>query len=1364
MPAPAEAVARWTLSRAGILNVYQYGDETLHFAGGRLLLRGVNGSGKSTAMNMLLPFLIDADTRRIDAAGEQTGVLRSWMLSGRAEQQPVGYLWIELARGDEHLVCGCGIRANRSTDTVNVWWFVTPRRPGIDFHLVEGRVPLGVDGLRAVLDEGIVFTREQRQAYRAEVRARLFGGADLDQHISLLHVVRSPRVGDRIDADLPAYLDDALPQLSDAAIEDAAQPLEDLEEHRRNVAALTQTAQALDALVAVYRSYARTELHTRAQHAREAVAEVERRRREELRARRTWREATRALETARAEVRRLEAEDSRLSSEIEARRELPQYREGQQLEDLRRLVRSLERALAVADDRLRDGVERAGEARVALDHAAALFDADAGALAEHLRDLAVVVATAGVPATPPDLPAITVVEVDGVKGPAAPLDPTVTTGCLDAVNAGVRGRRGDVEEVRGALARVERAERTLRDAEQRAERTREDQVRAEAVVVARTEELHHRLAELEAGLRAWTARAAATLDQAEAPVVLPDLPQDLLAERTTVRRVLLGAVRRAEEGVVARRAAAEVRRRGEQQAVADLEVELAELLARSLPEPPRAPWQEPTGRPTLAELVDFRDHVDDSARRGLEAALEAAGLLGAEVADDGLHLRSGDLVVVPAAPVPTPLGELLRADVPDELDAVVTAAQVDAVLNAISTDPDGDATVVVSADGRFRAGTLHGRHQREVVEHVGSGARAAALERHRAEVRRTLDDARSALAQSEQDVVALGNHLQDLAALVDALPATDPVDRAVAALDVAEDDADARRRRVEDAAREVEQLERAHAEADDDARRLATTRRLPALAAGLADVEHDLQEANRSGLAAAASLEALRRTTSAWTDAATRCRLCDADVARARTECRRHADELEPQATKLAALEQTLGEDYERILAEIDGLDRERTAVGAALGTARAAVEPAVHAEARAAAAVTTATDHAEEAERRCVGLLPDLHAAAAVPGLWAAAVAVAAAPADPADEQAGATESTGATSLGDGTAQVAPPPTVESSSAGLRVLAEHLRSIIPPPDTATAADSVRQSLRSRRDTLGAGWDAEDRQPHEHLPLLVEVNGPEGRLPLAEAADVVRVRLRHQAGLLTAKQDQALRNLLQGLIAREVATKLHAARELVSLMNDRLRTVSTTHGIGVSLRWRRRDDLDDDLARTVELLGRQPDLRSEEDDAVLAADLSTRIDEARRAAPEAPYRQLIGEVLDYRRWHLMSVLLHRPGRTPERLSRRTALSEGEKKMVSYLPLFAAVAASYDALAEGAPGTPRFVLLDDAFAKVSEDNHAKLFGLLVELDLDFIATSERLWGTHATVPELAITEVVRDADAGVIVLEHARWDGATVVRP
>ncbi|MHB1139578.1 MAG: hypothetical protein ACYC2O_11520, partial [Microthrixaceae bacterium] len=256
---------RWTLNRAGIINVFQYEDEILHFRGGRLLLRGVNGSGKSSAMNMLLPFLIEADVRRIDAAGDQSAVLRSWMLSGRDEQQPVGYLWIEFVldrdgEQSEFLVCGCGIKANRSTDRVTHWWFVTDQRPGIDVSFLDHRQALSTDALRNTLGPHAVFTMEQRDAYRNELAARLYGGADLERHLRLLHVVRSPRVGDRITVELQSYLADALPQLSERAVEDAAQPLEDLEEFRRNVEQLTRTATTLGALGDVYRSYARAEL------------------------------------------------------------------------------------------------------------------------------------------------------------------------------------------------------------------------------------------------------------------------------------------------------------------------------------------------------------------------------------------------------------------------------------------------------------------------------------------------------------------------------------------------------------------------------------------------------------------------------------------------------------------------------------------------------------------------------------------------------------------------------------------------------------------------------------------------------------------------------------------------------------------------------------------------------------------------------------------------------------------------------------------------------------------------------------------------------------------------------------------------
>ncbi len=323
---------RWRLNRAGITNVYQYSNETLQFGGGRLLLRGVNGSGKSTAMNMLLPFLLDADTRRIDAAGEQSAVLKSWMLSGRDEQQPIGYLWLEFERGDgieaSYVVCGCGIKANRSTDRVTTWWFLTDRRPGIDLALVEGSVPLGHEALRTALGNHAVFSHEQRAAYRQAVRDKLFGGRELDQHLRLLHVVRNPRVGDRIDTDLPAYLDDALPQLSDAALDDAAQPLEDLDEHRRNVHDLERTVDTLDALVTVYRSYATNELRRRAQNLTHLSDEVTSSERLERRCRQEAEDAALALHELRAEIADLEASVKRLNQEIDAFKDSPTYQLG----------------------------------------------------------------------------------------------------------------------------------------------------------------------------------------------------------------------------------------------------------------------------------------------------------------------------------------------------------------------------------------------------------------------------------------------------------------------------------------------------------------------------------------------------------------------------------------------------------------------------------------------------------------------------------------------------------------------------------------------------------------------------------------------------------------------------------------------------------------------------------------------------------------------------------------------------------------------------------------------------------------------------------------------------------------------------
>ncbi|MCO6008322.1 hypothetical protein NE236_25420 [Actinoallomurus purpureus] len=132
---------RFRLSRAGIHQVWQYDEEFL-FGGGRLLLRGKNGAGKSKALEMLLPFLLDGDTRRLDAAGGGKTTLKWLMLDGwTTGTNRLGYLWVEFARtteddgADERLTLGVAVRASRSTGEAKPMFFVTSLAVGDDLPL-----------------------------------------------------------------------------------------------------------------------------------------------------------------------------------------------------------------------------------------------------------------------------------------------------------------------------------------------------------------------------------------------------------------------------------------------------------------------------------------------------------------------------------------------------------------------------------------------------------------------------------------------------------------------------------------------------------------------------------------------------------------------------------------------------------------------------------------------------------------------------------------------------------------------------------------------------------------------------------------------------------------------------------------------------------------------------------------------------------------------------------------------------------------------------------------------------------------------------------------------------------------------------
>src|ERR1700688_514265 len=94
---------RFKPSRAGVINVWDYVDEEWAFADGRLALRGHNGSGKTKALEVLFPFVLDgvADSRRLDPFSGENRTMKSNLLF-RGQESEYRYVGMEsaLAGGD----------------------------------------------------------------------------------------------------------------------------------------------------------------------------------------------------------------------------------------------------------------------------------------------------------------------------------------------------------------------------------------------------------------------------------------------------------------------------------------------------------------------------------------------------------------------------------------------------------------------------------------------------------------------------------------------------------------------------------------------------------------------------------------------------------------------------------------------------------------------------------------------------------------------------------------------------------------------------------------------------------------------------------------------------------------------------------------------------------------------------------------------------------------------------------------------------------------------------------------------------------------------------------------------------------------
>ncbi|CDM24620.1 Hypothetical protein BN940_10801 [Castellaniella defragrans 65Phen] len=1349
---PVPARARWQPLRLGLVELFHYDSEEFWFHDGHLLLRGNNGTGKSKVLSLTLPFLFDAQLKpsRIEPDGDASKKMAWNLLLGRHDRR-MGYAWLELGRVDadgrpHYLTLGCGMLAAAARAQVDSWFFVLDRqRIGQDLWLMSpARVVLTRERLRdALQDHGQVF--DTATAYRRAVDERLFhlGPQRYAALMDTLIQLRQPQLSKKPDeASLSNALTEALPPISGELLTDVADALNQLEEYRRELEEYEALEHAVVQFNQRYQRYAATQARRRARSLRSAQTGFDN-------ASRELNEDRLALDTARTdEAGALLAQQRAETALAGLRTRLDELQNDPAMAD----AKALDKAAADAGQRQHEADAALGErqrrqARFEQEQQAtrqrALRAEDGGrALADaraQAREAAGAAGLASIYETSPlacaDAQALTAPVLESAQ---RELRHTAAT------------RREQVAHLQRRCDEAEQAAQA-RDRAQDARDERADE--AEAAATRREEADAAVERQGRDALEAWQhhldeARQLRVPDSGGVLEALAAWTASLQGDNPA-RTALHAAQQAASLRLAQRQAALQAERHALEQEQAALHAEHARLQSGDDTQPPPPAWRAPDARAGRAgaplwQLVEFAPAVPAGLQAGLEAALQASGLLDAWVTPDG---RLQDL---DGAPPPHDTQWLGRPSRPDSLAAWLqpaapadaTPAVAPAVLRrllegvACGERDDPAAEAWIGPGGRFRLGALAGAWHKPRAEFIGYAARAAARARRLAEIAQRLEMLDEALAQLRAGFAQLDADQRQAAGEWRSAPTDD-------ALRAAHLQASTCVREFGEARLRLDQAEQALRQASQQWEAASQTLEQDAADLALPPAREALRTIDQALLAFGDRLHALAGAA----------RTCHDALAEHRQQVER---ERQAQADAEQAAEQSVERDLLAENARIR-LQTLRESVGAKVEELQQRIRDARLAVVRAEAERKSSDEalrHAGEARARAEQKVE-------------AAEAVLAERIDTRQHAIAHWQGFAATGLLEialPDAELPPhtaPWTIEPALALARRAEQALLQI---KDDDDAWNRVQNQISQDYTELGRALAALSHRAQAETSdfgLIVSIvyqNRPErpDQLGARLAGEIAQRR-----ELLTAGERQVLENHLQAEIASAIHKLLHDAERQVLAINEELAKRPTSTGVRFRLQWETLPEGGEDgapvglKAARQRLLNTSTDLWSAEDRRVVGEMLQQRI-AAERSRADADQggslHEQLARALDYRRWHRFRVQRWdgqwRPLSGPA--------SSGERALGLTVPLFAAVSSYYSQA--DSTHAPRLVLLDEVFAGIDDAARHHCWALIREFDLDFVVTSEREWACSAELPGVAIAQLQRHEGIDAVHVSRWTWDG------
>ena len=1313
---------RWRLVAAGLSNVWRFGDLELHADSGRLLLRGPNGTGKTTALEALMPYLLDLNAARMSAGKARTTNLSALMREGAAGKRRCGYAWLTLDGPDEG-IWSFGVRIQYSegaSPPVRVVPYAIPGRPLHELKLYgPARSPLTPEQFEQAVESsgGQIF--ETEEAYVSHLAARLFGVPDREAIATLatrLRQVRNPALLSDLSPQAAAdALRESLPGVAEDVISATAEALAESDATREAFARDKEAAEVLKDFRAVWCAHA-TEV---VGHAHASALEAAREVRAQLSLAKTRSNELASAESAAAEAKqhaeKLARDIAAVKSEIAALEKHQSYRDAGRLSDLRSSAEAQLRAAQAAAQAMQAtarGVATECESlRMELEY-----------IAEYLEDHRLRAASAdarahdGKPLLSWAVRRRALLRAGEVSADAGAelIIHNDAARLRDAASAWLELARAQVEQAEAAALAIidhkdvaalqidaETKARAARDATKRAEDESANVKTADLAVATAVHEL------LQA-VQSWTAShpqmtepmkpsasAAATGGWAGSPWGIDDVedlskaePAQALATCDAWARHVLARVESISGELrtkAQQAAAAAAALREEAQTLREAAKQLRNGRLLPLPRPEWAGAGDDDA--ALGAVLEWREtsSADPEQRALMEAAMAAAGLLGATLAEGGAATRYWR--VAPTGPIPAE--NLLQEVAVDGTNPLASAAS--AVLSRVQLAPSaeldtGDASALcIGRDGTFRAGVLHGRVPGaddqallHAPSHIGSRQRrAAALARAESLEEQASDLERQAGSEEEA-----ASRLELEADAVSIVGTSFPAREELRA-------AESRRAEISRIARELRDgANAAESEADRIAGELERARAEWLERTRKRGLPGDLEELARLQNQGRAGADALRKAAEAvggklaerLKSALSRYAAGDIDRRLARSEVEAQEAFSVATDTQIAVrvLEETAGAAIAEVLARHGAASRRWSALQKESGPAREREIQTATARATAEANLAEAQRKLrEEAEPNAVRRLADLRALLAVPGVALAVL--------------------------DGEALLDDKKLIEQVAAKLQ------------GRKTLTMKTVLERFDAAKAKLAGLWSLDHGDGHGDLLTFALTYRDAVYTPIEAAVYAEALKLRAEQAL-EASDERALREFVIGRLPNAIGTAWTALQDWVVDVNRKMRSAAASSGVGVQVRIPLRDDLAPasrdvyELSCNVSAAERTPEQQRRLREALQAL---------LAAAEGETMQQRVASAVDIRDWVQVNYEVTRPGGKTQRWSSRTGLSGGERRLVVLAPMLAAIAAGYD---QFGPKAPRVAALDEVPAEVDDRGREGLARYIAELDLDLICTS------------------------------------------